>query len=316
MKRAGVLIIIAGCCLIGFLAIWGSLPFSAVSGAGMAPEIDSGELIIIEGLAAEDIEVGDVIVVNVPSSARQTYHYPPVIAHRVIQIVTEGGAPAFQTKADNGDTDPFLVRQTDIRGAVSGSIPYLGYPLLLFRGGGGTVTFIIALVLLALLMYAREIGGGLKRVFGVDLMPVVEAGRQTNMELSRRFGAVEGALDDFSGAVSTYAEHLASHTNAIRGLSEASQSLKGSAVEQNRILGHLNRALVRERTNHEVSVVERVVREFRKKTAEALQARDDLEKTLPEERTEPGENVTVIIPPQSPPGCVVNPRALRYRYHF
>jgi len=49
----------------------------------------------------------------------------------------------------------------------------------------------------------------------------------------------EQALQELSAAIAEYAVHLKSHTAAIRGLSEASQKLKRSAAEQNRILANL-----------------------------------------------------------------------------
>ena len=49
----------------------------------------------------------------------------------------------------------------------------------------------------------------------------------------------EQALQELSAAIAEYAVHLKSHTSAIQGLSEASQELKQSAAEQNRILAKL-----------------------------------------------------------------------------
>ena len=42
-----------------------------------------------------------------------------------------------------------------------------------------------------------------------------------------------------SGSSQLYAQHLASHTSAIQGLSEASQELKKSTAEQNKVLMRL-----------------------------------------------------------------------------
>jgi len=52
----------------------------------------------------------------------------------------------------------------------------------------------------------------------------------------KKIDATEQALIQFSGAVSEYAKHLASHTSAIQSLAEASQELKKGAAEQNRVL--------------------------------------------------------------------------------
>jgi transcriptional regulator with GAF, ATPase, and Fis domain len=49
----------------------------------------------------------------------------------------------------------------------------------------------------------------------------------------------EQTLRELTEAISEYALHLKSHTAAIQGLSEASQELKCSAAEQNRVLADL-----------------------------------------------------------------------------
>jgi signal peptidase I len=316
MKRAWVLIFLVVFSIVGFLSIWGNLPFTAVSGSGMAPEVRTGELVVINQTAPEAIQEGDIVVYNVPGYLRERYSYPPVIAHRVITITSDASGLWLQTQADNTGNDPFLISPYEIRGIVTSNIPYLGYPLLLFRGGVGTVLFIIAVILLAVIMYSREIAESIGRLLRMTVAPIVEENHRVDLLLSRRFEATEKALDNFSGAVQIYAQHLASHTDAIQGLSEASQVLKGSAVEQNRILGHLSASIIRERKTREVTLVERVLREFEKKTVEALQARDELEKKLPESGLKHREIIPLRVKPQSPPGCAVNPKALLGRPHF
>jgi transcriptional regulator with GAF, ATPase, and Fis domain len=53
----------------------------------------------------------------------------------------------------------------------------------------------------------------------------------------------EQTLRELTEAIAEYALHLKSHTAAIQGLSEASQELKRSAAEQNRILADLANAI-------------------------------------------------------------------------
>ncbi|HEY41512.1 MAG TPA: GAF domain-containing protein [Dehalococcoidia bacterium] len=55
----------------------------------------------------------------------------------------------------------------------------------------------------------------------------------------------EQTLRELTDAISEYALHLKSHTAAIQGLSEASQELKNSAAEQNRVLADLANAITR-----------------------------------------------------------------------
>ena len=109
----------------------------------------------------------------------------------------------------------------------------------LFQGGVTMTLLIIAVLLFAVLIYSGEIMrsfGGLLRT-AVD--PIVEESHRVDLLLSQRFEVTEKALHDFSGAMQIYAQHLASHTSAIQGLSEASHELKRSAAEQNLSLIHI-----------------------------------------------------------------------------
>jgi len=158
--------------------------------------------------------------------------------------------------------------------------------------------------------------------------------------LSNRFEGTEKALESFAGAMQQYAVHIASHTSAIQGLSDASQALKNSAMEQNQILFHLSHSLETDRSEREVARVEQVVNELEKRTMIVLQARDELEgkkpaatytlpkrvsasKPVPPAEISPhkeppsteSESSTIEIV-KSPPGCKVNPRALYARAHL
>jgi signal peptidase I len=279
----------------------------------MSPALKSGNLVLIEPLMADSIREGDIIVYNVPGHIRDSYGYPPVITHRVTAIIPEGNEFRLQTGADNAGNDPFLINPQDIRGTVGNAIPYLGFTFLLFRGGVETVILAVVITLLVIILYADKIAGEIGRLFRIAAAPMVEENHRVDLLLSRRFESTERALDDFAGAVQVYAHHLDSHTSAVRGLSQASQALQGSAAEQNRILGHISNAIIRERARKEVTLVERKVREVEEKTAQALQARDELEKKLPESALKYHETIPLRVKVSSPPGCVVNPRALHIK---
>ncbi len=316
MKRAIGLILIIFFCVVGFLSVWGNVPFTPVFGSSMEPALQSGSLLIIKSVEVTDVEEGDIIVANVPGTIREDYNYPPIIARRVVEIKKDQLGISLQTKGDNAYDDPFLIRPWDIRGTVGSQIPYLGLPLLLLQNRLAMVFVIVAIVLLALFLYANELSLGIGRIFRNALSPIVEESHRTDLVLSRRFEGTERALDNFAGAMQLYAQHMASHTSAIQGLSEASQSLRGSAAEQNRILGKLTENFVQEKSRKEVSTVERVVKEIEKKTIQALQAKDELEKKIPGQFIKPREEQLLREILQSPPGCVVNPKALLARTHY
>ncbi len=245
MKRALGLIFIIVACIVGFLSIRGAMPFMPIFGSSMEPTLHSGGLLIIEPVDPQDVKVGDIIVYNVPSMVRDYYNYPPVVAHRVIQIKTQP-ALSFRTKGDNTGEDPFTIRPQYLRGTVGNQIPGIGLPLLFFQSKQGMIFVIIALTLLAFFLYGGELNKGGRTLHKGIFAPVINEEKRSNRVLTRKIEATEQkiisteqALEKFAAAIELYAQHLSSHTSAIQGLSEASHELKRSAAEQNRVLAHL-----------------------------------------------------------------------------
>jgi len=239
MKRALTLIIIIVACVAGFLSVRGAMPFMAVFGTSMEPELHAGNLILIEGVSSSDVEVGDIIVFTIPSAVREHYNYPPVVAHRVIKVRDSETGVTFRTQGDNTGEDPFTVRPQDLMGQVSKQIPYLGFPLLFFQSQQGLIFIIIALSLLALYLYADELGQGRQKLHRGIFAPILDENQQVNQVLEQRMETTEQVLSKFTSAIEVYGQHLQSHTSAIQGLSEASQELKKGAAEQNKVLAHL-----------------------------------------------------------------------------
>ena len=245
MKRALGLIITIIACVAAFLSVRGVMPFMPVFGNSMEPTLQAGNLILIEKVSPSEIEVGDVIVFNVPTLIRDYYSYPPVIAHRVLKVNTERGIN-FRTQGDNTGEDPFATRASDVRGKVGRQIPALGFPLLFFQSQQGLVFVIIALSLLTFYLYMDELTVGRRKVHEGIFAPVIRDNRRHGRVIERRTEQVERgmtatqrALEQFAGAIAEYAQHLKSHTSAIQSLSEASHELKNGAAEQNKILTRL-----------------------------------------------------------------------------
>jgi len=230
MKRAPGLILIIAAVVAGFLSVRGAMPFMAIFGASMEPEFKPGDLILIEGVSPSEIKEGDVIVYTVPPMVREAYNYPVVVAHRVVRMYTTEIGTTFRTKGDNvAGEDPFAVREEDLRGQVSQSIPYLGFPLLFMQSDYGLIFTIIALSLLALYLYADELSRGRQTVQRGLFAPIIEESRRTGRVLAQRIedtekgmAGTQQALEKFASAIEVYAQHLQSHTSAIQGLSEAS----------------------------------------------------------------------------------------------
>lgn len=72
---------------------------------------------------------------------------------------------------------------------------------------------------------------------------IFETKQRTDQLTEEWMSRTEQALQELSAAIAEYAVHLRSHTAAIQGLSEASQELKRSAAEQNRILASLAKSI-------------------------------------------------------------------------
>lgn len=246
MKRAIGLTLAGIAIIVAILSVRGTLPFMPIYGTSMEPVLHSGALMFIKPINnPNDIKVGDIIVYNVPSSIQSYYNYPKVVSHRVIKINTVPSL-TFRTQGDNTGEDPFSIRPNDIRGTVGKQIPYLGLPMLFFQSQQGVIFAIIAIVLLALFLYGREISQGGNWLHKGVFAPVINEEKKANRVLSRKIEMTEKkmdnteqALNQFSAAVAEYAKHLASHTSAIQGLSDASHELKNGAAEQNRVLAAL-----------------------------------------------------------------------------
>jgi len=233
MKRALALILIIAACVVGFLSIRGAMPFMPVFGTSMEPEFKAGNLITIEKISPSEVKEGDIIVFEVPAAVREYYNYPPLVAHRVIKVNPE--TMTFRTKGDNTGEDPFTVRAQDIKGTVGQQIPYLGLPLLFMQSDHGLIFIVVGLCLLALYLYADELSRGRQTVQRGIFAPILDQ----NQALARRHEQTSQmsskALEQFATAMSEYAGHLASHTEAVKGMASASQELREAVREQNRM---------------------------------------------------------------------------------
>src|SRR4030042_1104016 len=262
MKRAIGLIFLTAAFIVAFLSVRGSLPFIPIFGSSMEPTLKSGGLLFIDPMDSKDVRLGDIIVFNIPAAVREYYNYPPTVAHRVVKIITVPNF-SFRPAGDNTGESPFTVRPQDIRGTVGKQIPYFGLPLLFFQSQQGVIFAVIALILLAIFLYGGEIRRGSGLLHRGVFAPVINEEKRANRMLSRqieatekKIGTTEQALEKFSLAVAEYAKHLARHTSAIQGLSDASQELKKGAAEQNRVLSAIMDNVVKSDSKRATVIIE------------------------------------------------------------
>ncbi len=87
----------------------------------MSPEIESGDVVIVEENEPSSIEEGDVI-----TFVRSEEGTP--VTHRVSGVDRSGGQTAFETKGDaNEQADPTPVPAENVIGTVAFTIPYIGH---------------------------------------------------------------------------------------------------------------------------------------------------------------------------------------------
>ena len=191
---------------------------------------------------------------------------------------------------------------------IASEIRSASLPIIIF--------IVIVLLLLAIFLFSNDIVVSLRNRYRAFISPVVEENHRVSLVLSNRFEGTEKALESFASAMQEYAHHMASHTSAIKGLSEASQALKNSAVEQNQILYRLSHTLGTEKSVGEITRVERVVSELEKRTQLVLQVKDELEGKTPETELASPRETPSTVGLHSPPGCLANPRALYKKWHY
>jgi signal peptidase len=117
-------------------------PLVAVASGSMRPALEVGDLVIVQGVPASEIKVGDIIVFNQPGETINTIH-------RVVAIETlANGTIEFRTKGDaNPTADPQWTPEQNVKGRVLFRIPYLGYLALIPTI---PITIIIIIIVIAL----------------------------------------------------------------------------------------------------------------------------------------------------------------------
>ncbi len=94
------------------------VPLAAVASGSMLPTLERGDLVFVMGTSPTNIHVGDIIVYKSCQG--------PLIIHRVIAVVKEGGHYYYVTKGDNNpDSDFFLGQFVDCKtGMPLPGVPY------------------------------------------------------------------------------------------------------------------------------------------------------------------------------------------------
>ena len=116
------------CVIIVFFSYgyFGVSPTVIYSGS-MRPVFDTGDIVLISDVSAEEIKVGDIIQFQ-----NQNMSMP--VVHRVYEIYEEGDNTIFITKGDaNSDPDRAPVLPNHIMGKVVFNIPKMGWIPITFK---------------------------------------------------------------------------------------------------------------------------------------------------------------------------------------
>lgn len=228
------------------LALNTSSPFTTIVGRSMEPTYSPGDFILMRGVSPSEVKVGDIISVKPNAAQRQKYGVPDSITHRVTSIEYTPNGPLFHTKGDNAAPDGFVVSGSEINGTPAFTIPYAGYILLYLRSTQGLIFLIALLVLGTIYSYSSKLEKEGRRLTDFFRRKPCEPAPENTVVLQKTeelSASVQLALDRFASAMAEYATHLKSHTGAVVNLDEASQGLKQSVTEQERVLAKLAEVL-------------------------------------------------------------------------
>lgn len=101
----------------------------AIVSNSMKPKFERGSMVIIEQTKEkyrnlDNIKNGDIIAF---------IQNKTIVVHRVIKIITIGDEKFYYTKGDNNNfEDNWCIKEENILGIVKTTIPYIGYPIVLF----------------------------------------------------------------------------------------------------------------------------------------------------------------------------------------
>lgn len=124
-------------------SVGGWLPLIVLTDS-MYPEIESGDLIICHTEEAENITTGDIIAFFDPAGNGTT-----IVTHRVIDVTTQDGALAFQTKGDaNNVEDAMLVPAEDLVGVYQRRIPNMGNVAMFMQTTQGLIVCVVCPIIL------------------------------------------------------------------------------------------------------------------------------------------------------------------------
>jgi signal peptidase I len=212
-------------------------PFLAVASNSMEPVLSRGDLIFSSSVSGDQIQVGDIIVFKVAPFFQEKYGYPATICHRVMRIQTSGDKLSFRTKGDNNASDdPFMTQAENLVGRERTSIPMAGYGVMFAQSAQGKY-FLGGLIIL-FIIYANSdwifnsAKNARRSMVGISTTEFVKSQGDIEKKMGDMTDQVVRSMNGFSSAMSEYAQHIASHTGAIKSLADAAKHMESILSKQ------------------------------------------------------------------------------------
>lgn len=123
------------------------VPLVVAEGISMQPAIREGDILVFRGVEPDEIEVGDIIIFEVPDELEEIL--PSHITHRVIDKKATADGVVFRTKGDNAPLDSFEVPEDKVLGKKIAIIPYLGLIILLAKRPLGIAALVVGFIVVS-----------------------------------------------------------------------------------------------------------------------------------------------------------------------
>jgi len=132
------------------------LPLMTVSSQSMQPTLNQGDLIVLRGEKAENIDLGDIVAFNVPSPYDKLASSPTI--HRVVEKWTENEETYFKTRGDNNnDADTWEVPEENVVGKYSQfRIPYIGFIVIFLKTPLGLALLVLTVAFAVVYDYYKK----------------------------------------------------------------------------------------------------------------------------------------------------------------
>jgi signal peptidase I len=212
-----------------FLYLNSSPPFMAVGSSSMEPILSRGDLIFTSKVMPDTLKEGDIIVFKVPEQFQIKYGYPSSICHRIIIVQNTADRLSFRTKGDAAGEDPFIVLPESVIGKQTTVIPLVGYAIMFPQTVPGII-FLCGLIILLIMYWNSDyVSKSVKNIHcaltGVSNAEFIKSQKELENKIHDMSGQVSQSMNSFASAMSEYAQHIASHTSAIKSLANVAEHL-------------------------------------------------------------------------------------------